>query len=400
MAVRPEHDAFIPLSRHDLLELVVTDAGPARDAPLSAEDKLRLIDLGRRLARRFHADSFAVREQLKEAYAPFDPDSELKALRSPGDDRREALARQLFDRLEKLLLRANYRRLTHDQLLEAQLIAGDLGIDLSIDLTAFRHIDVFVRGELFARRVRRPIRSLFRAETFTVEIYPRVVLIFQQQPHPRLPKDADFRNVYLKLFRDIPKMDLEMLIPGAKLRMSTTERGKLGASVASGVGTFLWPFVKPLLGIAKFAAMTTFGWLALAGGLFGVAYRQYSGYQFTVRSYHLRLAQRLYFQNLDNNAGVIFRLIDAAVEQEWREAMLGYYYLWHFAGADGWTAERLDDYVELDLERRAGVAVDFDIHDALAKLTRLGFVTRNGPRYVAVPIDEALARLPAEPEAG
>jgi hypothetical protein len=90
---------------------------------------------------------------------------------------------------------------------------------------------------------------------------------------------------------------------------------------------------------------------------------------------------------------VLFHLLDEAEEQECREALLAYYCLWRYAPPEGWTMSDLDDYVEMDLERLADIKVDFEIDDAMAKLERLQLVVKNGDRYVAVPIEQALERL-------
>src|SRR5262249_57164870 len=67
--------------------------------------------------------------------------------------------------------------------------------------------------------------------------------------------------------------------------------------------------------------------------------------------------------------------------------------LWKFAPPQGWTAGQLDDYMELYLEGTAKLKVDFEIADALKKMTRLRLVEADGERYRAVPIDEALRVL-------
>ncbi len=102
-------------------------------------------------------------------------------------------------------------------------------------------------------------------------------------------------------------------------------------------------------------------------------------------TYGLQLTQSLYYQNLDNNAGVLNHLLDEAEEQECREAILAYYYLWRYGGAKGWTAPDLDDYVEMDLERLANLKVDFEIEDAIAKLEKLRIIEKVGDRYRAHP---------------
>ena len=58
------------------------------------------------------------------------------------------------------------------------------------------------------------------------------------------------------------------------------------------------------------------------------------------------------------------RLLDEAEEQQCRETYLAYFCLWRFAPPQGWTAEQLDDYVEMYLEGAAGLKVDFEVGGA------------------------------------
>jgi len=127
--------------------------------------------------------------------------------------------------------------------------------------------------------------------------------------------------------------------------------------------------------------------------LFGYAYKQWYQYQVTKTEYGKMLVESLYYQNLDNNLGVVTRLLDEAEEQECRETILAYYYLARHAPAQGWTSEQLDDYVEMELEGKLNMKVDFEIGDALDKLERLNIVTRHGEHYRAVPLEKALEAL-------
>jgi hypothetical protein len=91
---------------------------------------------------------------------------------------------------------------------------------------------------------------------------------------------------------------------------------------------------------------------------------------------------------------VLFRLLVEAEEQEWREAILAYFFLWHFAGADGWPSDRLDEQIERFIARETKIAVDFEVGDALEKLKRLGLVEASADNLLrAVPIEQALQRL-------
>ena len=91
----------------------------------------------------------------------------------------------------------------------------------------------------------------------------------------------------------------------------------------------------------------------------------------------------------------MFRLLDEAEEQEIRETLLAYFYLWRYGGDTGWGTEELDFYIEQDLKKRLPAEVNFEIIDALAKLMRVGLVAKADHRYKAVPIAEAQAKLAA-----
>jgi hypothetical protein len=134
--------------------------------------------------------------------------------------------------------------------------------------------------------------------------------------------------------------------------------------------------------------------LGLVGGTIGYAVRSVLGYFRTKDKYRLVLTRRLYYQNLDNNAGVLFRVLDEAEEQEFREAILAYALLDRRARPDGWYAERLDREAEAWLSDLLGYPVDFEVHDALEKLQRLGCASSTDDgRWQALPLSEALVAL-------
>jgi hypothetical protein len=272
--------------------------------------------------------------------------------------------------------------------------SSDWGLSMDVDFSVFERLEIFARGDGIGRRTRRHWLRRWQIEERQVPVYQRLVLVLKLRPHKRLGTDVDTEDVYLKLFKDIPKVDLEMLLPGARLKMPSFERGKLGASL---MGTFGWIAYKIAQEVGQLAtAIVQRNPLAFWGPLslvLGYGYKQYSGFQTSKQSYSLMLTKSLYFQNLDNNAGVITRLLDEAEEQEGREAILAYFHLWRHAGERGWTTADLDEYVEHDLEGRTGLKVDFEIDDALAKLVRLELVEQIDDRYRAVPIERALERL-------
>ena len=397
MAEFADREHFIPVRVTDLVEYLCRAAGPLDGLPLSDDDKSRFQRFARAVTLHLHAIYQTELRHLKDAYAPFDPDADPKPLADLDGPARDAALAKLFDTFCHLMGRANYHRLTRPELEATMAGASDWGLDMEVAWGAFDRFEVFTRGKGRSRRYRRRLRNWLRKEEVRVPTFRKVAVILKQTPHKRLGPDADTRNVFLKLFKDIPREDIEMLFPATRIKMPGLDRLKLGSTVFSSIGTAAYTlFTKfgVLVGAAAATGVTAlYAPIAVIAALGGYGYKTWYSFQVKHQTYSLQLTQSLYYQNLDNNAGVVYRLLDEAEEQETRETLLAYYYLWRYAGDDGWTAAGLDDYVELDLERQLGVEVDFEIEDALGKLARAGIVTEAGGRYKALPIDVAQARL-------
>ena len=384
----PPREQFIPLRKADLVEML------AGDGRLGNEDRRCLNELSRILEATFHFEYHARLETLKNAYAPFDPDSDTVPAAPLSPERRQVLSQTLFDEFISLLQRANFRKLARQDVEDALTAASDWGVNLDVDFDVFERLELFARGATVDRRERRRAWNFWRSEEIEVPIYRRLVVILQLRDHRRLDGNVDTDAVYIKIFKNIPQMDLEMLLPGTRVRMTLWDQGRIWLPTLSGI-------VMALVKVAKGALMLAFAglyglltFLGLVGGTIGYGIKSFFGYLRTKDKYQLNLTRSLYFQNLDNNAGVLCRLLDEAEEQELREALLGYFLLWREAPAAGWTEAELDDAAEAYLRERTGIDVDFEVDDALAKLVRLGLAeATTANRYRAIPIDAALERL-------
>jgi hypothetical protein len=384
MAEYKDREHYIPLRRSDLVKLLCQDRG--MDAEAAGQFR-QLCDL---LSATFHFEYHKLLEELKNEYAPFDPDEITKPITAISVAERQRKLENLFKRFDWLMERANFKRIEHKAIDQAAKAASDWGLNMQVDWSVFERMELYARGDSMGTRYRRRWTKFFRLESTQLALYQRLVLIVKLRQSKRLPYGIDTEDVFIKIFKDIPKIDLEMLLPGARMRMPGTARLKLGSSFLSGLGLIAYNIGHQLLTLAAMPIGFFYGPLL---AVFGYGYRQWYGYQSTKTAHHLRLTQSLYYQNLGNNLGVLSHLLDEAEEQESREAMLAYYYLWRHASDSGWKAADLDDYVEMDLERLANIKVDFEIDDALAKLERLNLVTKIGDRYAAVPIDKALESL-------
>jgi hypothetical protein len=387
MAEYKDREHFIPLRKSDLIELL------CRDKSLTPDERASFRQFCVLVSAVFHFEYLKQLEELKDAYAPFDPDADTKLLHPFGEEERGKNERQLFARFASLMERANFKRLTRDQMQRAlQEVATVSGVPTHVELSLFEHLDVFVRGDVMGRMHRRSWRKLWRKEEFPVPLYQRLVLIVKLRPHKRVDRDIDTSRVYLKIFKDIPKVDQDMLLPGARVRLTRLDQAMIIYPLAAGIGLTLYNIGASIMQSSIAAAGSLLTW-GLAGAIGGYGYKSYHSYQVKKQDYSLRLTKSLYYKSLDNNTGVLMRLLDEAEEQECRETFLAYFCLLKFAPPEGWKAEQLDDYVELYLEGNANLKVDFEIGDALAKLERLKIVRKIGDAYVAEPLDKALETL-------
>ena len=378
----------MPIRTTDLVELL------CNRAEMTAANRDAFLNLARLLAATFHFQFHHELQDLKNAYAPFDPDSDTVGASSASEVARETQLNALFDRFGWLVERANFRRLSEQDLNAALANRSDWGLDLEVDFELFKRLELYARGDTTGTRSRRNWRNWFRWEEVPVPIYQRLVVILRLRNTGSRSPHLDTQNVFIKLFKDIPKMDLEMLLPGTKVRMSLVDRAKIIMPTLTGVGITVWKIIKGVMLAAAAGVSSGIMLLGLLGGTLGYGARSLFGYLRTKEKYQLSLTKSLYFQNLDNNAGVLCRLLDEAEEQENREALLAFYFLWQLAPAQGWSSEELDRQIESYLREVTGRDIDFEVGDALNKLIRLDIVqTLPNGHLRAIPIAQALTRL-------
>lgn len=385
-ARRREH--FFPVRKSVLVRLL------AATCP-DEEARDRFLRLCRLLEATFHHQYHDCLRTLKDAYAPFDPDSDTCPLEELTPRCREERAEILFREFRELLERANYRRLSEVDIEQALDAASDWGIHLAIDLEIFEQLDVYARGDTIRLRERRRLRNFYRRETVELPIYERLVIMFRLAKELREEDPAEMNTIYLKMFKNIPQMDLDMLLPGSRIRMSHLDHGKILIPTLSGVAIALFKLARGIALLATLTLQNVLAFAGLVGGTIGYGVKSLFGYLRTKDKYQLNLTRSLYYQNLDNNAGVLFRLLDEAEEQELRETILGYFLLWQRAPEGGWSAAELDRAAEQFVYERTGRHIDFEIEDALEKLDRLGLARVEGApaRWRAVPPAEGLRLL-------
>ncbi len=381
---RASREQFIPLRKAELVDTL------ARSADMTSGDADGFRQFCVKLQAVLHAEYQTALETLKNAYAPFDPDTDTRAGAELSESQLAERRQTLFTQFGWLLQRGNFVRLAQEEIDRALADCSQWGVNLSVDFDVFDRLELYCRGDIVGTRFRRRLKNRLRNEAVEVPIYQRLVVIFRLRPDHDLSKNLATQEVFIKLFKDIPKVDLDMLLPGTQVRLSLLDRVRITLPTLSGISVIIWK----ILVFATAPLYTSLAFLGLVGGTVGYGVRSLYGYLNTKQKYQLNLTQSLYYQNLDNNAGVIHRLLDEAEEQENREAMLAYFYLWRYAPARGWSREQLDQRIESFLRAEVAQEIDFEVGDALEKLERLELVEAcPGDAWKAVPIDRALGAL-------
>ena len=311
--VHTTRDRFVALSRGEVLRAVTEIADATPEARESFQRFARLVDvvLSREYAARRHA--------LREVYRQFDPDREDRATESDASSSREEVE-FVMGHVGQLLDQASFDRLSLADIHSALRAATDFGVNLHVDFKVFDRLEVFARGDAVTRRRVRKWRNYFRVSEVEIPTYRMLAVVFRLLPNPKLTGRLDPHMVYVRLFKNIPKIDLEMLLPGTRYRLTMFDHGKILFPTLSGLAFVLFKLFKAalLLAVAGFYGLLAV--LGLVGGTVGYGVRSFLGYLRTKDRYQLAVTQNLYYQNLDNIAGAILR---AVVDQDQLQSHAG-----------------------------------------------------------------------------
>ena len=414
-------DHFLPLTRFAIIDRILrgADGQGAGDAGEFKE----LLDYMAAWRHQSYRDRLL---RLKQTYLPFSPDRDTVRILQYTDDEREAMQTELFEHIGWLLERANYQRITESQLNELLTRHSPKALELKVDLDEFDRVMLFSRGRCFEEYSERSPWTLYlKKTTYQVPVFKRLFLLIKLKPEDErieeLMEEHDISErkaarklkrlrkrlmgrvspdyIYLKMFKDIPREDLEMLFPNTQVKFKLWDKIKLSVTAGGGtLGSVLGTAGGggKLLAAASGAGLATMAPMALASALAGLAaviYRQVTQFFFQRTKYMMELANRLYFHSLADNRGALTLLTDRAEEEDIKEDMLLYFFLTN-------NPVRIDDLDHLDkrieqfLKDEFGVTADFDMEDVAERLTGDGLIFDNGQgQLVARPIEDARAHL-------
>jgi hypothetical protein len=386
-------ECFVPQRVGQLTEEL---AARSRSTDPSAYEHTRV--LSRLVAALFHFDFQARAQAVTEAWDCVNEDPEAAAL--------------VLDELDTILNEANYVRVTMAELDDALERESPLPLRLEVDLDDYDEVLVYRRGSR-PDTITVPRWGGLRSEQREVTVYERVVVYTRVKPLAWFDEqgiDPSARHlvpghVSLKQFKNVPRADIEMLLPSTQVRFRPIDRMVVGVpAVVSGI-VVLTTKLLPTLGLVFLVAGAWLGLrdehpdldqgalVALFGGLValgGFLARQWSKLKNRKVKYLQMLADRLYFHTIADGPGVVHMLLFSAQEQEVIEVLLAYHFL--LEAEQGLSQTELDQRVEQWLHERTGQPIDFDVDDAVGKLRNLDLV--EGDRHLRVPgLSDALAHL-------
>lgn len=384
-----KRERFIPVTRYALMDRLTIPHAWEPGHAAEARRFFRYLDYWRQ------QQYNQLLLDLDQTYEAFSPDSDLLMTRQFTDDERQVLKHRVVSGVESLLQRANYERIDPADITMILTRETHYGLDLHVDMDAFEDILIYYRGASNRKHERRSVKRFMRKEEFDVPIFQRLFILFKLKPfdvrvaqvmqkegltkeaaekrvtklRSTLPPGINDKNIYLKLFKNIPRTDLEMVFPNTRVKFRMWDKVKLGVSAGSGLGM-------GAVGAAGKIALVMSNPIAAAGavaGLGGVAFRQAMGFVNQKNRYMVIMAQNLYFHTMADNRGVILKIAARGAEEDIKEEMLLYSVLAK-EKSNRSDLPAIDHAIEKYLNKTFGVHVDFDLEDALDRLIRDGIV--------------------------
>lgn len=395
------YDRFIPFTKYDVINLC---------AQLLPEPE-SFKQFSHLLSSLIHHQYYTHLESLKYHYAPFDPNSDTRKIKQLTTEQKAAHQSEFAKGFAQILNAANYEKITQDDLQDALNEESLFKVRLAVEFDDFAEVVFYRRGESQKTEVLTSWWGM-RKKPLQFTNYDRVAVFIRF-------KDADYfaaknkqplgyepNSTIVKLFQNVPKADLEMLFPNSEVKMRPIDKAVIASSALVGGAVVL--VTKLGASIVLLAALFSFwlGWrseevhmgqqhfitFAIGMGVFGgFIFKEWSKFKNRKIRFMKALSDNLYFKNLDNNAGVFHTLVDSAQEEDVKEALLAYTFLLN--SPKGLSPTQLDEKIEAWFAQQHNCLLDFEINDALQKLTKMQLVNKQNEIFTAIPLHQAKASL-------
>ena len=393
MTVFKSREAFIPYSRQEIVDLCLADGKIA----IAEQDDFR--EFCEILIAYYHFKLHRSLETLKSCFCPLNPDvsdGESEKLLSSAELKQQE--EELITTFTSILQRANYFPVPKRELQKALEEDSLFDLKTDVDFDAFERMLCYCRGDDSTSITVK--KWGFRSVKQKIDIYQRVVLLikFKDEQHysdkPAADNELSFKpgKIYLYLYKNLSKLDLEFIFPNIEMSMTWKDRllfgvPAIGAAIPLALKTL--PQLILVVGVLLYfvlgyqpidelrvqeedinnIAPLIITILSLTIALGGFAFRQFTNYKNKQIRFQKNVTETLFYRNLANNSGVFQYLIDAAEEEECKEIILVYYHL--LTSDYALNPLQLDHLIESWMLEKFGKAIDFDIEKTLRNLSEI-----------------------------
>jgi len=358
------NDEFIAVRKNDIINLIT------HEKYFNKKTKNDFIKLCNILESYFHNEFYKKIEEIEDLYFIIDPETPTDP--NLSNEEINYTADEFKKKLEEILIYANYEKLSKEEITHALNTNSVFKLSFSINFNDFDDYLLYKRGESIFELKRKYFFGILKKKV-EIKSYDKVLIFlkfkdenyfinkalgknkdagiitklkgfFSTRNKEKILSKLNFKanSINLKLFKNIPKSDLEIIFPNTQVFMNPKDMALIGIPAIGGIlSVFFTQFLKTLPLIVSVIAILFTGnviknnelldnavrSLLGIGGLLGYIMLQLGNYKGKKLKFMKNMADNLFFKNLDSYEGVFYNLIDSAEKQELKETIIGYYFL-------------------------------------------------------------------------
>ena len=355
---------FIPVSRSKIKHALLENWQLDEDLNQKYQNLFKMFEVI------WHHDMHHNLEELKSGYESMNPDSFSDIDYNSQD------ITSFLENLDETMVDGNWLRVSQEEIDEALEGEDILPISLDVRFDELRNMKLYRLGDTY-REVE--VKSWFglKKETKKLRLFGHVLTVLefkdedwfmQNRKRKKHYLGDEGKGLHIRLFKEVPHLDLEVIFPNTSPSMRTLEKIKIGAPLIGGLVSLGMKYGPVLFGNSSGdTSLSLIGGLLTAMGTYVL--KTYTSYQKTREKFRSAVAKDMYFKGIANNESVLTYLIDMAEEQEVKEAICAYIFIQQ--SEVPLNEEELDEIIENWLLTKFGHDIDFEVDDALAKLQKM-----------------------------
>ena len=362
--VGSQRQQFIPVSRSKIKHALLENWQLNEDLNQKYQNLFKMFEVI------WHHDMHHNLEELKSGYESMNPDSFSDIDYNSQD------ITSFLENLDETMVDGNWLRVSQEEIDEALEGEDILPISLDVRFDELRNMKLYRLGDTY-REVE--VKSWFglKKETKKLRLFGHVLTVLefkdedwfmQNRKRKKHYLGDEGKGLHIRLFKEVPHLDLEVIFPNTSPSMRTLEKIKIGAPLIGGLVSLGMKYGPVLFGNSSGdTSLSLIGGLLTAMGTYVL--KTYTSYQKTREKFRSAVAKDMYFKGIANNESVLTYLIDMAEEQEVKEAICAYIFIQQ--SEVPLNEEELDEIIENWLLTKFGHDIDFEVDDALAKLQKM-----------------------------